>query len=106
MHVVERFALPHGYIARPYTGRDDHATMAAILTDHRRRTGELELVTAEQIDVDYQRLERCDPARDVFLIETVRGDPVAYGRSIYDDLVDGTRDCLVFAPTVSARARC
>lgn len=98
MHIVERFHLPDGYVARAYRGRADHAAMAAILTAYHEHHGDPELVTAAHIDRNYEHLEECDPELDVFLVETERGEPVAYGRKMYDDTVDG-RVGMIFAPT-------
>jgi mycothiol synthase len=101
---VERFELPDGYVARPYRGPEDHPAMAAILTAYHQHHGNPEMATAAQFDSNYQHLERCDPALDVFLVEasdtaTAESRPVAYGRKMLDDVVDG-RHGYVFAPTV------
>ena len=99
MHIVERFLLPDGYVARPYRGRDDHPAMAAILTAYHQHHGNPEMATAAQFDSNYQHLENCDPTLDVFLIETDDGTAIAYGRKMIDDVTDG-RDGYVFAPTL------
>lgn len=99
MHIVERFALPDGYVARPYRGREDHRAMAAVLTAYHAHHGDPQMATAAQFDTNYEHLRNCDPELDVFLVETVDGDPVAYGRKMVDDVTDG-RDGFVFAPTM------
>ena len=99
MHIVERFDLPAGYVARPYRGPEDHAAMAAILTAYHAHHGDPQMATAAQFDSNYAHLDDCDPELDVFLVETTDGGPVAYGRKMIDD-VTGGRDAFVFAPTV------
>lgn len=99
VHIVERLHLPAGYVARPYRGRSDHPAMAAILTAYHEHHGNPEMVSVEHIDRHYRHLEECDPERDVFLVETDTGAPVAYGRKMYDDTTDG-RVGSIFAPTV------
>jgi mycothiol synthase len=89
MHIVERFELPDTYAARPYRGRADHAAMAEILTAYHQHTGEGTMATAEQFDSNYAHLDGCDPDRDVYVIETGDGVPVAYGRSIVEHQSDG-----------------
>ena len=98
MHIIERFDLPTGYVARPYRGRADHAAMAAILTAYREHNGEPEMVTAGQIDSNYAHLVGCDPDRDIYIVETDEGQPVAYGRSVLEEQTEATTG-FVFLPT-------
>ncbi len=91
--------LPAPYVARPYRGPADHAILAKILTEYRQHSGFSEVPTAEQIDVTYANLTNCDPATDVVVVETTAGQPVAYARVSWEDLDEGWRDYIVFAPT-------
>jgi len=99
VHIVERFDLPDGYVARPYRGRDDHPAMAAILTAYHEHHGDPEMASAAHFDRNYQHLGECDPELDVFLVETAAGAPIAYGRKMYVDAADG-RVGMIFAPTL------
>src|SRR5690606_34280610 len=99
VHIVERFQLPDGYVARPYRGPADHPSMAAILTGYHEHHGNPEMVSAAQFDSHYAHLEDCDPSVDAFLVETADGAPVAYGRKMIEE-VTGGRDGTVFAPTL------
>jgi ribosomal protein S18 acetylase RimI-like enzyme len=93
-----KMELPQPYVARPYRGRPDHPAMASILTDYRRYAGNPEMVTSEQIDVRYANLTNCDPANDIVVIETTDDEPVGYVRASWDELQDGSRDYMLFAP--------
>jgi mycothiol synthase len=99
VHIVERFDLPDGYVARPYRGREDHPAMAAIITAYHEHQGDPEMATAAQFDSNYRHLEDCDPELDVFIVETEDGSPVAYGRKMVEE-VTGGRDGMIFAPTL------
>ena len=93
-----KMELPQPYVARPYRGRPDHPAMASILTDYRRYAGNPEMVTSGQIDVRYANLTNCDPANDIVVIETTDDEPVGYVRASWDELLDGSRDYMLFAP--------
>ena len=90
--------LPAPYTARPYRGNADHAAMASILTEYRQHAGNPEMSTAEQFDVTYANLRNCDPTDDIVLIETIAGEPIGYVRVRWDELQDGSRDYVLFAP--------
>ncbi len=92
--------LPAPYVARPYRGRVDHPTMAMILGAYRRHAGDPELPTVEQMDVTYANLVNCDPNHDVVVVETAGGEPVGYARASWEDLDDGMRNFVAFAPTL------
>ena len=77
--------LPHGHVARPYTGSGDHAVMASILGAYRRRYADNEQPTADTFDATYANLVNCDPFRDAVIIENSDGTPVAYGRTSWED---------------------
>lgn len=73
--------------------------MASILTAYHEHHGDPAMSTAAQFDSNYEHLEHCDPELDVFVVETTSGEPVAYGRKMYDDTAEGPIG-RVFAPTV------
>jgi ribosomal protein S18 acetylase RimI-like enzyme len=62
----------------------DHAVLAAIKTASERDAPDAELSTAEQFDASYPHLERCDLGRDLVVVETDAGVPVAYLRTGWD----------------------
>lgn len=99
MHVAHRMRLPERYVARPYRGTSDHPAIAAILGAYREFHGDPQLPTVEQIDVGYAHLDDCDPETDIYVVECA-DEPVGYGRTSHEDLIAGTRDCVVFAPTL------
>ena len=98
MHLAERFDLPSGYVARPYTGPDDLPEMLGSLIAHRDRSGLDERPTLDQMRSTYAHLTDCDPERDIALFRTTAGEPVGYTRTSHDDLGSGVRDCVVFVP--------
>ena len=90
--------LPPPYVARPYRGPADHPDMASILNEYRQHGGDPAMVTAGQMDVAYANLTNCDPMNDIAVIEHADGEPVGYARVTWDELDDGSRDYVVFAP--------
>ena len=106
MHVADRLndpgtSLPGGLTARPYRGAEDHAAMAAVLTEARRAKGNPELVTTEDLDQAYQHLTDCEPELDIALVEH-QGETVAYCRPVYSRMEDGHLDLVPFAPTLDS----
>jgi ribosomal protein S18 acetylase RimI-like enzyme len=99
VHLADRLQLPEPYTARPYRGPSDHPAIVTVLAAHRLANGDGELPTVAQVDLTYANLHDCDPDRDIALVE-VDGQVVAYCRASFEDLVSGTRDCIVFAPTL------
>jgi mycothiol synthase len=95
---VVKIDLPEPYVARPYRGPADHPAMASILTEYRRYGGNPVMVTADQFDVTYANLTNSDHATDIAVIEHLDGEPVGYARASWDELEDGSRDYVVFAP--------
>ena len=93
-----KMVLPPPYVSRPYRGPADHPAMASILNEYRQYAGSPEMVTAEQIDVTYANLTNCDPATDIEVIEVAEGEPIGYIRVSWDELEDGSRDYVLFAP--------
>jgi mycothiol synthase len=90
--------LPPPYGIRPYRGRADHPAMASILTEYRLHGGNPEMSTAEQFDVNYANLTNCDVATDIAVVETTGDEAVGYVRTSWDELQDGSRDYVLFAP--------
>jgi mycothiol synthase len=96
--------LPSGYVARPYRGQADHASMAEILGEYRRQKGNSDKPTVGDMDAAYAHLTDCDPDNDIVVIETSgdagTSDVIGYGRTSHEDIEGGIRDCVVFAPTL------
>jgi len=90
--------LPAPYALRPYRGQADHPAMASILTEYRLHGGNPEMSTAEQFDANYANLTNCDVAKDIAVIETTDGEAVGYVRTSWEELQDGSRDYVLFAP--------
>jgi mycothiol synthase len=99
VHLADRMILPAPYSARPYRGRVDHPAMTRVLAGYREHKGNPELPTVEGLDVSYANLQNCDPLTDIALVEH-GSDVVGYCRTSWSDLDSGTRDCLVFVPTL------
>jgi ribosomal protein S18 acetylase RimI-like enzyme len=90
--------LPAPYVARQYRGSADHPAMASILTEYRHYAGDPEMCTAEQMDVRYANLTNCDPENDIVVIDLDDGEHVGYVRMSWEELEDGSRDYVLFAP--------
>ncbi len=105
-HLADRFVLPEPYRARPYVGRADHPAMVRVLRAHREATGDDEMPTLAAFEVSYANLDGCDPATDIALVEDRSIDDgdgvVAYVRALREDVDGGTRDLIVFTPTLPA----
>jgi ribosomal protein S18 acetylase RimI-like enzyme len=98
MHIVDVLTLPHGYSARPYRGVGDLPEMLECLIEHRLQNGEDEMPTLEQMINTYSHLTDCDVDVDIAVFHTGDGERVGYCRASHEDLANGTRDCVVFAP--------
>ncbi|HTH04523.1 MAG TPA: hypothetical protein VL916_01585, partial [Ilumatobacteraceae bacterium] len=90
--------LPAPFTARPYAGPADHAAMADALNDYYAHIGNPERTTLALFDNAYANLVNCEPTRDIALIEDAAGELAGYVRTWWEDLEDGTRDCIVFTP--------
>lgn len=75
---------------RQFAGPDDYPQFARIITACARGEGDDRVETAEGIAAGYAHLERCDPARDLRVVE-VDGRAVAYSRVWWDQEPDGPR---------------
>ena len=65
--------------------------MLRVNTAVTRRTASRTVRRGEQLELNYATLVNCDPARDMVLAE-VDGELVAYGRVLWNDLIDGGRN--------------
>ena len=85
-------ALPQveGFDFRPFRGTSDYPHFARIITAFAKGEGSDRVETADGIASGYDHLERCDPERDLVVVE-VDARPVAYGRVWWDDEVGGPR---------------
>lgn len=90
--------LPPPYVSRPYAGPADHPGMVVALNDHEAHVGIPAMTTLAQFDNTYSNLVNCDPERDIAIIEDEDRAIVGFARTWWEDLEDGMRDCVVFAP--------
>ncbi|MGB0113178.1 MAG: GNAT family N-acetyltransferase [Ilumatobacteraceae bacterium] len=100
MHLAEHLALPAPYRARAYDGPADHGAMQRVLAAAREHAGISEMPTVAEMDVTYANLRDCDPTTDIALVEHPDAGVVAYSRTSFEDLGTGTRDLIVFTPTL------
>ena len=85
-------ALPQlqNVVFRPFRGASDYPDFARIITAFAKGEGHDRVETAEGIASGYEHLERCDPARDLLVVE-VDGRSVGYGRVWWDQEPGGPR---------------
>ena len=79
-----------GLDLRLFTGPSDYPDLVRIINAWARGEGDERVETLEGITSDYGTLERCDPARDLLVVEA-DGVPVGYSRVWWDQEVDGPR---------------
>lgn len=80
---------PARYTPRRYAGPDDHAAMAAALSEFHLLNGDGEVVTTEQIDVTYSNIPLANLVQDVVIVEHEADGIVGYGRTGTDDTPEG-----------------
>lgn len=85
-------ALPQldGVDFRAFQGPADYVDFARIITAWAKGVDDDRVETAEGIASGYANLDRCDPTRDLVVVE-VDGSPVAYSRVWWDQEADGPR---------------
>ncbi len=79
-----------GLTFRRFRGEADLPGMLRVLNAVHESDGVDEVVTLDQLRLNYATLVNCDPERDVYLA-AVHGAIVAYARVFWQDLVDGGR---------------
>ena len=84
------FPQLQGVVFRTFQGASDYPHFARIITAWSKGEGEVRVETAEGIASGYSNLERCDPERDLLVVE-VNGRPIGYSRVWWDQEVDGPR---------------
>jgi len=89
MQIDDAPAVP-GLRFRHYRGEDDLPGMLRVYTAVHTADGLDEVLTLDQVRLNYSTLVNCDPARDMVLAE-VDGEVVAYARVFWMDLVEGGR---------------
>jgi GNAT superfamily N-acetyltransferase len=67
------------------------------MAEYREHAGASERPTAASFDVSYANLINCDTATDVVLVESADGEPVAYARTSWEELDDGSRDYILLS---------
>lgn len=75
---------------RTYRGEEDLPAMLRVYMAVHEHDGLEEVLTLDQLKLNYATLVNCDPARDLVLAE-VDGEAVAYARVFWNDLVEGGR---------------
>ena len=108
---MNRTALPQappipGLRFRRDRGTEDLPAMLRVGQAAREADGREEVLTLEQITINYATLVNCDPELDIVLAEV--GDAVvAYARVYWTDLVEGGRSYENFGgrPAAFSRAR-
>ena len=73
---------------RMFRGTADYADFARIITASSRGEGDDRVETPEALASGYDHLERCDPSRDLLVVE-VDGQAVGYSRVWWDPEADG-----------------
>jgi mycothiol synthase len=89
---------------RRYRGEEDLPAMLRVYAAVHEHDGLDEVITLDQIRLNYATLVNCDPARDVILAE-VDDEVVAYARVFWNDLVEGGRSYENFGFVHPARRR-
>jgi mycothiol synthase len=82
-------AVP-GLRFRHYRGEEDLPAMLRVYMAVHEHDGLEEVLTLDQLKLNYATLVNCDPARDMVLAE-VDGEVVAYARVFWNELVEGGR---------------
>ena len=75
---------------RRYRGEEDLPAMLTVYRAAVAADGLEEVLTLEQLTLNYATLVNCDPDRDILLVE-VDGTVVAYSRVFWTELVEGGR---------------
>jgi len=79
-----------GLSFRNYRGEEDLPAMLRVYSAVHDHDGLEEVLTLDQIKLNYATLVNCDPARDLVLAE-VDGVVIAYARVFWNELVEGGR---------------
>jgi mycothiol synthase len=79
-----------GLTFRRFRGEVDYPLMAALIAASKVADGVERSTSVDDIARGYRHLENCDPQTDMLFAE-VDGQPIAYGRIWWDDLLDGIR---------------
>jgi ribosomal protein S18 acetylase RimI-like enzyme len=75
---------------RHYRGEEDLPGMLRVYMAVHEHDGLEEVVTLDQLTLNYATLVNCDPTRDLVIAE-VEGKTLAYARVFWNDLVEGGR---------------
>jgi len=79
-----------GVAFRSFGGESDYPHFARIITAWAKGQGDVRVETFQGIASGYENLERCDPARDLVVVE-VDDRPVAYSRVWWNQEANGPR---------------
>lgn len=75
---------------RTYRGTGDLPAMVALRNLRMEADGGEDFSTVEGMAQQYEHLQRCDPLRDILLVESA-GELVGYARTVWEDVADGYR---------------
>lgn len=93
---ILRRPLDHHYTTRTYRGSVDLPAMVELRNARMEAEGHENLTTLEGMTQQYAHLQRCDPDRDILLVED-GGRLVGYARTTWDEVADGYRGYWVVA---------
>jgi ribosomal protein S18 acetylase RimI-like enzyme len=79
-----------GLLFRRFRGEADYPAMVALIDACKAADGVERVTSLEDIARNYRHLENCDTRTDMLMAE-VNGQLIAYGRTWWDDLHDGSR---------------
>ncbi len=82
-------ALP-GLTFRRFCGESDYPHMAALIAACKTADGVDRTTKVEDIAITYRHLENCDPQTDMLFAE-LDGQVIAYGRVLWEELLEGIR---------------
>jgi len=87
---VPAFPQLEGVAFRPFAGTSDYPDFARVITACAKGEGDDRVETVEGIASSYGHLERCDPERDLVVVE-VEGRTAGYARVWWDQELGGPR---------------
>jgi ribosomal protein S18 acetylase RimI-like enzyme len=76
---------------RRFRGPDDYAGIAALINECVVARGEGEAATVLTVAVNYEHVQRCDPAKDMMMVVDPDDRLVAYTRVSWEDVAEGYR---------------
>ena len=84
------------FVTRPYRGSEDLEGMAAVANASALAQGSEDTVTVASMAQQYEHLARCDPEKDILVVER-EGQIVGYARTAWEDVAEGYRSYWIVA---------